>query len=236
MPLISMEPGRWYRQDDCLAGDVGGDAQISEAWEARFVRVLPDGQYAVVTRYFYVAGGPFRLERQTAYTVCTDPNAPGDTEVWSDHRFETVRKLVRVSAGVAHYVAQHAAREATEPTAGEWSRAGARPPLYAWPNPGTLGYQMVMELIRMDDFDDPWGVAGNFGHALAGVAWVMFRERFPAFQPGALTSRDQFTDQYPDGMLIDYVGSGQVMLEDLRQAYKVIMRYHAWVKLAGLDY
>ncbi len=66
----------------CAAGDVGGDAQVGEAWSARWIRALPDGTFGVVDRAFYVAcvdGGYPYVERRTEYMICTDPTDPGSS-------------------------------------------------------------------------------------------------------------------------------------------------------------
>lgn len=84
----------WTRLGPAVAtaGDVGGDRQVGESYCARWVRPLAGGYYALITRYFYPAvdsyddraQGAEYIEMHTEYLVCTDTNAPGDTEVWSD--------------------------------------------------------------------------------------------------------------------------------------------------------
>jgi hypothetical protein len=78
----------WTRVEPAAAeaGDCGGDAQTGEAWSARWIRQLPDGSWGVVDRTFYpadVGDGPY-VERQTSYVICTNPDDPGSSEVWSD--------------------------------------------------------------------------------------------------------------------------------------------------------
>lgn len=69
-------------------GQPGGDRQIDDAWNRRFVQDLDDGTFAVIDVDFYTAelDGRTILERQTEYTLCTDPKAPGDSELWADVR------------------------------------------------------------------------------------------------------------------------------------------------------
>ncbi len=72
------------------AGDVGGDAQVGDAYSARWTRPLPDGTWGVVDRVYYVAdvGDGLYVECQTEYLICTDPSDPGSTEVWADARYD----------------------------------------------------------------------------------------------------------------------------------------------------
>ncbi len=112
----------WERRYPLItaAGHVGGDHQVSEAYDARWVRQLPDGRWSVVTRTFYIAasdGATVMLE-QTEYVVCTDPGDPGSTEVVSGAAYALVPSRPLDEAGV-----QDAAREAAAPTADEWNNA-----------------------------------------------------------------------------------------------------------------
>ena len=116
----------WQRclPEVCQAGDVGGDVQVSDAWEARWQRQLPDGHTARVTRAYYVAAdqvdgtadGPVHLECQTEYLVCTDVSDPGGTEVWGDYTYATVPLPTRPDAEAA----RRAVAAAGEPTDAEW--------------------------------------------------------------------------------------------------------------------
>jgi hypothetical protein len=70
-------------------GDIGGDAQVSESFSVRFH--YRDRPGAMVAYCYYAAidlhhPATISVERQTEYLVCTDPNDPGGTEVWSTHR------------------------------------------------------------------------------------------------------------------------------------------------------
>lgn len=77
----------WNRVGDGVlkAGDVGGDGQVGEAFEARWWHPLADGTFAVISRYYYVAerGGQLVLEGYTEYLVCASLDDPGSTERWS---------------------------------------------------------------------------------------------------------------------------------------------------------
>ncbi len=101
----------------CAAGDVGGDAQVGEAWSARWVRALSDGTFGVVDRAFYVAevdGGFPYVERRTEYLICTDPTDPGSSERWSDAVYDTVDG--EASDDLAYWAARHA----EGPSVSEW--------------------------------------------------------------------------------------------------------------------
>lgn len=82
-------------------GDVGGDTQAADSWSVRFVGDQHSESsagrrlYSVLTVYAYAASqlwktvitGPWHVTTQVEMTVCTDPNRPGDTEVWSDAKY-----------------------------------------------------------------------------------------------------------------------------------------------------
>ncbi len=100
------------------SGVVGGDAQISETWSARWVRALPDGTFGVVDRAFYVAcadGGYPYVERRTEYMICADPADPGSSERWSDAVYDAVDG--EASDDLAYWAARHA----EGPSVSEWA-------------------------------------------------------------------------------------------------------------------
>jgi hypothetical protein len=77
-------------------GDVGGDIQVADSWDIRFVH--PDLPRAVITVWVYPVAedpetqwetGPYKVDVQAEYTICDDPRNPGDTEEWADARYET---------------------------------------------------------------------------------------------------------------------------------------------------
>lgn len=74
------------------AADIGGDDQISDAWESRWWAPLTDGTFAVITRYYYVVERDGRrfLEEQTEYMWCRDHEHPGDTEINADGMYREV--------------------------------------------------------------------------------------------------------------------------------------------------
>jgi hypothetical protein len=100
---------RWVRDQQAggvlPGGDVGGGAQLDESFSVRFHYRHRPG--VLVTFYYYAAVDLDDLttvcvERQTKLLVCTDPADPGGTEVWSDYRYETVRRdLGSVEAATA---------------------------------------------------------------------------------------------------------------------------------------
>ncbi len=108
----------WVRADPPVfaGGNVGGDAQVGEAYSARWTRSLPDGTWGVVDRVFYVADtgdGPY-MECQTEYLICTDPADPGSSEVWADARYDT--EYCDPTDDNAHLLAQHC----VGPSESEW--------------------------------------------------------------------------------------------------------------------
>jgi hypothetical protein len=95
------------------AGDVGGDAQVSESFSVRFHR--RDRPDAMVTYCYYAAvdldhPATVSVQRQTEYRVCIDPNDPGATEVWSTYRFTTLQSgfsEVQAATDAANHAAQN---------------------------------------------------------------------------------------------------------------------------------
>jgi hypothetical protein len=74
-----------------IAGDVGGDHQVSEAYVTSWVRRLPRGLWGYIGRQFYIAHdedkGKTWLECQIEYLVCTNPRDVGSSEQFSDMRY-----------------------------------------------------------------------------------------------------------------------------------------------------
>jgi hypothetical protein len=74
-------------------GDVGGDSQASESFSVRFHH--RDHPEVLVTYSYYAAvdevnPATITVERETEYLVCTDPDDPGGSEVWSAYRRTTL--------------------------------------------------------------------------------------------------------------------------------------------------
>lgn len=113
----------WERRYPLIAaaGHVGGDRQVSEAYEARWVRELPGGRWSVVSRVYHVAesGGGKAMLEQTEYVVCTDPGDPGATELASSD----AQAVVTSEPPLDEAAVQDAAREAWPPTNAEWNNA-----------------------------------------------------------------------------------------------------------------
>jgi hypothetical protein len=100
---------KWKREGEVVpGGDVGGDYQATESWSVRY-RAEEDPT-RVVTVYFFgeyltpadseipETTGVYKVTRMTEATICRDPQqAPGDTEVWSDSRYDEVEAEVRGS-------------------------------------------------------------------------------------------------------------------------------------------
>ncbi len=112
----------WNRADPKVGvmGDIGGDAQVSEAYGARFWHPLADGRFAVIDRAFYVAELDSRryVECMTEYVVCRDWRRPFDTEDRSDARYEEHRDHPATEAA-----AKRAAERSEEWTCTyEWGR------------------------------------------------------------------------------------------------------------------
>jgi hypothetical protein len=94
---------KWKREGDVVpGGDVGGDYQISESWVIRY-RAEEDPT-RVVDVYFFgevkteaaseIPTGPYTITRMTEATICRDPQQPpGDTEVWSDSRYDELSEI-----------------------------------------------------------------------------------------------------------------------------------------------
>jgi hypothetical protein len=93
-------------------GDVGGDTQVSESFSVRFQH--RDRPGALVTYSYYAAADPdqpaaISVERQTEYLVCTNPDDPGGTEVWSTYLHATLQPRfgdVQAATDAAHHAAR----------------------------------------------------------------------------------------------------------------------------------
>jgi hypothetical protein len=109
----------WVRVEPAAAeaGDVGGDAQVGEAWSARWIRHLPDGTWGVVDRCFYpadVGDGPY-VERQTTYVICTNPHDPEAAPMWADAVYDTIAGGESDREEIVQY-----AMDADGPSESEW--------------------------------------------------------------------------------------------------------------------
>lgn len=103
VPAGQLTDGRWREVmpgEPMVAGDVGGEAQASEAYCRRFAMRLADGMWAVVTHTYYVAREPGGHPHHTRYLVrdeeflqCRDLRDPGGTEVWSNRGADPLTHL-----------------------------------------------------------------------------------------------------------------------------------------------
>lgn len=113
----------WQRVEPLVseAGDVGGDGQVGEAYDAKWVRQMPDGRWSVVYRSYYVseADGVQTMAEKTDYLVCAAPGDPGGTEVASNDAYAVVTSLPPLDDAAV----RDAAREAYGPTRAEWNNA-----------------------------------------------------------------------------------------------------------------
>lgn len=91
---------KWKREGEVTpGGDVGGDYQATESWSIRY-RAEEDPTRVVEVYYFgeYQSDadaenevGPYDLTRYTDATICRDPSlSPGETEIWSDSRYDKI--------------------------------------------------------------------------------------------------------------------------------------------------
>jgi hypothetical protein len=116
-PAAQVDPGPVWVRDQrgggvLPGGDVGGDVQLDESFSVRFHHRHQPG--ALVTYCYYAALDlddltTISVERQTELLVCSDPADPGDTEVWSDSRYQTVQRglgSVEAATAAARQVAE----------------------------------------------------------------------------------------------------------------------------------
>lgn len=103
--MIDTYPWNEVGTIDYDSGDVGGDHQIGPASSRRFQLTVDDGTFAVVTTYAYATleervwdgegnlkeePEPFLdVEELTESIICTDPDDPGGTEIWSRYEYST---------------------------------------------------------------------------------------------------------------------------------------------------
>ncbi len=122
----------WTRvkPDVDTAGDVDERQTSEQAYNARWKARAASGEWAVVTRAFYLGkeynadtgkyDGPEFMYRQDEFTVCTDPDHPGDTELNADYRYMRYEAPPSMDP-------QQMARDATPPTFTEWERGAPSP-------------------------------------------------------------------------------------------------------------
>ncbi len=129
MKVGPAEPDMWTRREPFVApaADAGGDAQQSEAFDARFCRPLAGTYWACITRYAYVARDPNKddgdlyIEIQTEYLICTDLEDLGGTERWSDSRYHRLCAYDGpLDDDAMTQAALRAAQAADWPTDDEW--------------------------------------------------------------------------------------------------------------------
>jgi len=125
----------WIKHNEITeGGDIGGDYQVTEAWEARWsldgaglrlITVYAYGEVLPADRAAYDEGVHpelLCLTAQVEYLICSDPNDPGGSETFSDARYFSP------SRGISANRAEHWAKVwVAELTAdGEFSR------IFAW--------------------------------------------------------------------------------------------------------
>lgn len=98
---------KWKQDGGIFAGgQVGGDYQVSEAWSLRF-RAEDDPRVVLDVHFFGEAEtefaaehhlGPYHITRMVEPIICEDAaQPPGDTEVWSDGRYEIIQRHIVIS-------------------------------------------------------------------------------------------------------------------------------------------
>lgn len=132
-------------------GDVGGDAQVTESFLRRYRR---PGVGAVVDVYFY--GADWRIIRpggtnppadddpeeyvvaaQYEFTMCTDPDHPGDTETYFDAIYLTNTSRTYTDLGEVEKAAR-TARDAHTGDTIDWSGTSRNPGIHQARTPGWL--------------------------------------------------------------------------------------------------
>jgi len=131
-PAVTLADGRWREVAPVGAqphGTCGGDVQVTEAYGRRFMQVLPDGTWAVVTYSWYgiaegveVTGDTVAqvVEQQIEYLILADPYDLDRNEWWADD-FEKNYDPEPTTAGVRKWAEQFTAADI------EWDgRVGSR--------------------------------------------------------------------------------------------------------------
>lgn len=101
---------------------------------------------------------------------------------------------------------------------------------------GEPGYAVLMGEVRLGDFYDPWGTALAWMGAIADVMYLRFGEVMPEFVPAAGLSIPAIENDYPAGMVLDMLDSGEIDEDAMTSAYTVLNRYADWARAAGRDY
>lgn len=105
------------------------------------------------------------------------------------------------------------------------------------------GYRLLMEEIRMHDWDDPYGTACEWYFATASVLWMESpdAEQINGFHPSTLYVKGNWDAEYkPNGHSVERTrelfDSGHVRLDSLRRVNTVMARYMSWYQAMGRDY
>ncbi len=116
----------WERREPPVmqSGDIGGDVQVSDSFDARWFIRLMDGTWALVTSTYYraKADGRTYMERQDEYLVCGDLNDPGGTEIASEVIYHDITAEADEHQEDTWTFADPAelAADAAEPNSGDW--------------------------------------------------------------------------------------------------------------------
>lgn len=84
---------------DVASTGMGGDDAVGTAYESRYVRDNGDGTFGVATFLYFVEACRTTNQPEVRdshvvtgmyqFTVCTDPDDPGSTELWSQIDYDT---------------------------------------------------------------------------------------------------------------------------------------------------
>lgn len=102
------------------------------------------------------------------------------------------------------------------------------------------GYNVIMDEIRMHDWDDPYGTASDWFFALAGVYFMETGEALPGYTPSILYIPGWKGDHVPHGYGVDrlceFLDGLLATTEDIKRVFTMISRYLAGCVAAGKDY
>jgi hypothetical protein len=98
----------------------------------------------------------------------------------------------------------------------------------------------VLDRMRDDDWDDPWGTAISWAFAVAEVLHA-HGETVPTemqFRPSPVIvpDPDREPEEYPDAYVWEMLHAEGVTIQDLQFAGRCLARYLDWLRAAGKDY
>lgn len=93
------------------------------------------------------------------------------------------------------------------------------------------------EFFMSWDGGDPWGSTISHLFGIAEAVYAVSGEVWEEYSPPPFTPRDDLArEEYPDSIYREDLERGLYTLEALHDWYRILLRYDALLRHAGLDY